>query len=108
MSTLIMMVGISGSGKSTKAQELSKLYKATIYSSDQLREELYGNVNDQTHNNEIFVELHKRIIQDLKNGISVIYYTMPRYPFQTFLSRFSGFYPIKLLFINMNNYYSYL
>lgn len=73
MSTLIMMVGISGSGKSTKAQELSQLYKATIYSSDQLREELYGNVNDQTHNNEIFVELHKRIIQDLKNGISVIY-----------------------------------
>ena len=73
MFTLIMMVGISGSGKSTKAQELSQLYKATIYSSDQLREELYGNVNDQTHNNEIFVELHKRIIQDLKNGISVIY-----------------------------------
>ena len=72
-STLIMMVGISGSGKSTKAEELATLYKATIYSSDKLREELYGDVNDQTHNEELFLELHKRMVNDLKKGKSVIY-----------------------------------
>ena len=72
-STLIVMVGISGSGKSTKAEELATLYKATIYSSDKLREELYGDVNDQTHNEELFLELHKRMVNDLKKGKSVIY-----------------------------------
>ena len=72
-STLIMMVGISGSGKSTKAQELSQLYNAKIYSSDELRQELYGDVNNQEHNQELFMELHKRMVNDLKNNKSVIY-----------------------------------
>ena len=72
-STLIIMIGISGSGKSTKAIELSEIYNAKIYSSDKLREELYGDVNDQTHNEVLFKELHKRIIEDLKLGQSVIY-----------------------------------
>ena len=71
--TLIIMVGISGSGKSTKAQELCKLYNAKIYASDELRQELYGDVNDQTHNEELFRELHKRMVNDLKNNQSVIY-----------------------------------
>ena len=71
--SLIMMIGISGSGKSTKAEELSEFYNAIIYSSDQLREELYDDVNDQTHNQELFSELHKRIINDLNNNKSVIY-----------------------------------
>lgn len=72
-STIIIMIGISGSGKSTKAEELAKIYDAKIYSSDKLREELYGDVNDQTHNNELFAELHKRMVSDLKDNISVIY-----------------------------------
>ena len=56
-----MMVGLVGAGKSYKAQELSEEYNATIFSSDELRAELFGNVNDQSHNQELFVELHKRI-----------------------------------------------
>lgn len=67
-----MMVGLVASGKSTKAQELAEEYDATIFSSDALREELYGNVNDQTHNQELFVELHKRIKGCLKSGKSAI------------------------------------
>ena len=50
MTKFLMMVGLVGSGKSTKAQELSKEYDATIFSSDALREELYGNIDDQEHN----------------------------------------------------------
>ena len=42
----IMMCGLVASGKSTKAKELAKEYNATIYSSDALREEMFGDVND--------------------------------------------------------------
>lgn len=69
----IMMVGLPCSGKSTKAIELSEKYDATIFSSDTLREEMFGNINDQEHNQELFVELHKRIKDCLHGGKSSIY-----------------------------------
>lgn len=68
-----MMIGLPASGKSTKAQELSQEYNATVFSSDVLREELFNDVNDQSHNQELFVELHKRIKDRLKNGNNAIY-----------------------------------
>lgn len=71
--TLIMMVGLVASGKSTKAKELSEEYNATIFSSDALREEMFNNINDQEHNQELFVELHRRIKWCLRNGKSAIY-----------------------------------
>ena len=46
----IMLCGLPASGKSFKAQELAKLHEATIFSSDALREEMFNDVNDQTHN----------------------------------------------------------
>ena len=70
--TFIMMCGLIASGKSTKAQELAKEYDATIFSSDQLREELYGDVNNQEHNQELFVELHRRVKECLKSDKSAI------------------------------------
>lgn len=70
---MIMMVGLVGAGKSYKAQELSEEYNATIFSSDELRAELFGNVNDQSHNQELFVELHKRIKEYLRAGHNAIY-----------------------------------
>ena len=68
----IMMCGLVGSGKSTVAEELAVKYDATIFSSDALREELYNDVNDQKHNQELFVELHKRVKECLKNGKNAI------------------------------------
>ena len=64
-----MLVGISGSGKSSHKfeEEVVKI------SSDALRAELYGDENDQTHNAEIFNELHKRVIKHLKAGDNVVY-----------------------------------
>ena len=70
---LIMMCGLSGSGKSTVAKELAAKYNATIFSSDALREELFGDVNEQKRNQELFVELHRRIKECLRNGKSAIY-----------------------------------
>lgn len=71
MPDLIMLVGIPASGKSSYARQNYKDYK--IYSSDELREKLFNDVNDQVHNNELFRYIHKNIIKDLKNGNNVVY-----------------------------------
>lgn len=72
MNKAIMLVGLPGCGKSTYAEKISKAENAIVLSSDALREELYGNVNDQEHNGEVFQELHKRAKKHLRNGLNVI------------------------------------
>lgn len=69
----IMLMGLPASGKSCKAQELAKQYNATTFSSDALREELFGNVNEQSKNQELFTELHRRIKGCLREDKSAIY-----------------------------------
>ena len=60
MSKLIVMVGLPASGKSTKANELAEQYNATVLSSDDIREELLGNVNEQSQNTKVFEVMYKR------------------------------------------------
>lgn len=69
----IMLVGLPGSGKSTYAKSLGDNY--VIHSSDDLREEMFGDVNENSKesNAKLFVELHKRIKADLQNGKNVVY-----------------------------------
>lgn len=71
--TFLMLVGLPCSGKSTMAKELAEKYNANIHSSDALREELLGDINDQTNNELVFQTLHKRIKDDLRNGKSCVY-----------------------------------
>ena len=66
----IMLVGLPGSGKSTFIKRY-KEYK--VHSSDDIREELTGDVNRQDINNLVFKTLHNRVKEDLLNGQSVIY-----------------------------------
>lgn len=70
---LAVMVGLPASGKSTFAYSAANKNNAIVFSSDDLREELYGDVDDQKHNHELFVELHRRIKKALKDGNNVIY-----------------------------------
>ena len=70
---LIMMVGISGSGKSYYANKIAEKENGVVFSSDTLRAELYGDENDQSHNQEVFNELHKRIRNHLREGGVAIY-----------------------------------
>ncbi|PWM20004.1 MAG: hypothetical protein DBX97_04235 [Collinsella tanakaei] len=72
MSELVMLVGLPASGKTTYAEGL-KAKGFHIHSSDKIRKELYGDVNVQDKNVEVFSELHKRIKNDLQNGISCVY-----------------------------------
>lgn len=69
---LIMMIGLPGSGKSTKAEELAKEYDAEIFASDKLREEMFGNVNHQADNGKLFTELHRRVKNCLREGKSAL------------------------------------
>ena len=69
---LIVMCGLSASGKSTIAKELAVKHDATIVSSDAIRKEICGTVADQSKNEEVFKTFHKRIRGYLNNGQSVI------------------------------------
>lgn len=66
MTNLVIMVGPVASGKSTLASNIKNVYerngqKTIIVSSDQIRVDLYGDINDQTHNDEVFKEVRRRI-----------------------------------------------
>jgi predicted kinase len=66
------LVGIPGSGKSTKAKEiLDENQNTVLISSDAIREEL-GDVNDQSKNDKVFELYYKRAEESLKEGKDVI------------------------------------
>ena len=72
--TLILLVGICGSGKSTYAKKYIEQYDNTIHlSSDSIREELWGNEATQGDNNEVFSLMQSKAIDALNNGQSVVY-----------------------------------
>ena len=69
---LTIMVGISGSGKSTHAAKLAKSIPADIVEPDAIRLELTGDASDQSRNGEVFRLAHSRTEAKLRAGISVI------------------------------------
>lgn len=69
---MIMLCGLSGSGKSSRA-EAYKEKGAIVFSSDRYRENMFNDINDQTHNKEVFVKLHKDLIAALNDGKDVVY-----------------------------------
>lgn len=71
MVKFIMLVGLPASGKSTIAQKINE--KSVILSSDQLRVEIFNNINDIEHSGQVFEEMNKRTKEYLKQGTTVIY-----------------------------------
>lgn len=70
---LWVMVGLSGSGKSSVAKEIAENNQNTIIvSSDSIREELTGDYGDMEHNEEVFKIFYKRIRETLENKHNVI------------------------------------
>ena len=67
-----VMVGLVGSGKSEQAKELATEYNAEVFASDDLRAEMFGDVNHQADNDILFKELHKRVRECLASGKNAI------------------------------------
>ena len=71
--TLVVMVGLPGSGKSTIAKQLAEDNPNTyIFSSDAYREKLCGDENDQSNNDLVFRTLHKDLRESLLVGKNCI------------------------------------
>lgn len=72
--SLILLVGIPGSGKTTYAEKYIKEHpNVTHLSSDKIRAELWGNEATQGDNNEVFSLMQSRAIEALNNGQDVVY-----------------------------------
>ena len=72
MQTVFVMVGVPGSGKSTRAEELAEKHQAVIISSDRIRKKLFDNEEDQNHNDLVFKTYYEFFEQCLKEGRNVI------------------------------------
>lgn len=70
----IMMVGIPGSGKTTRAEAIAKdeRINGVVLSSDVYREKIAGNSKDVPKNEKVFEALYKDLLKFLEVGQSVI------------------------------------
>ena len=68
-----MLCGLPGSGKSHEAEVLAKEHDAKICSSDKLRKELLGDVNDQRKNAQVFDILQQNIKWFLQHNRNVVF-----------------------------------
>ncbi|MGM9795755.1 MAG: AAA family ATPase, partial [Candidatus Aphodosoma sp.] len=73
MSKCIMLIGLPGAGKSYWSKKyIQKNPDTILVSSDSIREEVFGDVNDQSHNGEVFNIVHQRVVAAIKNGRDVV------------------------------------
>lgn len=72
--SFLMLVGLPASGKSTFSEELIEgRDDIVLISSDKIREEMLGDVNNQEKNTDVFQEMATRTKEALRNGFHVIY-----------------------------------
>lgn len=86
MREFYLMVGLAGSGKSTIAKEIEysirmsspkydeygRADKVVLISSDDIRAEILGDINDQTQNDKVFSHIHKLIKQAVREYNHII------------------------------------
>lgn len=70
---LFIMIGISGSGKSTHAKKIAVENTAQIVETDAIRKELSGNEEDQTKNGEVFSLAKRRVQSIISAGNNVVF-----------------------------------
>lgn len=72
--TCIIVIGVSGSGKTTYANKYVETNPNTVHlSSDSIRKELWGDESIQGDNNEVFSIMQSRALEALNNGQNVVY-----------------------------------
>lgn len=74
MRKVYILIGVAGSGKSTFSESLKET--SVILSSDNIREELFGDLTHQSpeDHKKVFELLHSRLKDELKNGSKDIIY----------------------------------
>ena len=74
MNSLVFLCGLPGSGKSHYANSYKERYPNTvIVSSDSIREELWGDANDQQNPKLVFDTMLERAVAALNEGYDVVY-----------------------------------
>lgn len=111
MATLYIMVGLPGSGKSTRAKEIANETGAIITSLDSMREEIAGSRKNWHENPDIFNNTMSRSIVNiqnamvewhLKNGESVIVDNMNlKSRYVAFFQELSKKYDVEIEFVKM-------
>jgi len=101
---LTIMMGVSGSGKTTIAKKIAKELNAVYVSSDEIRKELWGNENEQKNPMRVFWVAEYRTNLALSTGQKVVVDATnlnrkARKPF-TMLGRAYGV-PIKCVVVNV-------
>ena len=77
MPELVLLIGLPGSGKSTYISnrygyDRIFLHNTIVLSSDKIREEKFADVNDQTHNAEVFDYIKQEAVKALEKGFRVV------------------------------------
>lgn len=73
MATVYITVGLPASGKDYYFKENFSNRHIVHLSSDNIREKCYGDINDQTHNKEVFKIMEIELVKALKNDLDVYY-----------------------------------
>ena len=73
MTEFVMTVGISGSGKSRWCYNQHNIATDIVADSDEIREELWGDANDQQNPDKVFNEMFARTRFALSHNINVFY-----------------------------------
>jgi len=71
--TMNMLVGLPGSGKSVYAEKKKFFNNFVVCSSDEIRKNVFKDIDCQDNNAEVFKILHNDIKQNLQSGYNVIY-----------------------------------
>ena len=69
---LIILIGLPASGKSNWTEQYEKENDCVVVSSDAIREEVFGDINVQSHNGEVFNIVNQRCREGLSKGKTVI------------------------------------
>ncbi len=73
MTTLTVMVGLSGSGKSVYAKNLVAGTSAILIESDEYRQRLYGDAAIQGDNQKLFQAINRDVVSNLQSGHDVVF-----------------------------------